>query len=454
MGIVYSALPVLNVVYTYGFETAYFRFSNKEVDKEKIYATSVISIFVSSIVLSGLLWTIQAWLAASAGLAGFEGFVRYGIFISAIDALSAIPFARLRQEGKPKRFAMIKLTGILANIFLTWFFLSFCANRLDRDPESYLRLIYDRGTSPVNYILLANLAQSILTLTMLLPEFAKVRIDFDAALWGRMMRYSAPLLIVGLGGIVNETFDRLMLGHWLPGPQEYREGQVGIYNACYKLSILISLSVQAFRMGAEPFFFKQSVSEVDPRRTYARVMKFFVLTLGTMFLAVSLYLPLWKYFIGPSYRVGLVVVPILLMANIFLGIYYNLSVWYKLGNKTIYGTLITLIGTVITFLINYFFIPFHSYVASAWATFFCYGGMMVLCYRWGQKHYKIPYAKNKLIAFMVVSVLLFFLHKGLCWLSSNMLYQLFTATVLIGAYMYLIFIVEKKELRRFFPSLR
>ena len=262
-----------------------------------------------------------------------------------------------------------------------------------------------------------------------------------------MMVYSLPLLIVGLGGIVNETFDRLMLNKWLPGTQELKEGQVGIYNACYKLSILITLFIQAFKMGAEPFFFKQAESG-SPQRTYARVMKFFVIVITLMFLIVALYIPIWQYFIGAQYRVGLAVVPILLLANIFLGIYYNLSVWFKLSNKTIAGTYITLIGTFITIVVNYFFIPTYGYMASAWATFLCYGSMMVMSFIWGQKFYYIPYAWKKLLAYMVIVVLFFFIHKGVLLLWSNKWFGLAFATLLVYAYCWFLLLIERKEFKK------
>lgn len=200
-----------------------------------------------------------------------------------------------------------------------------------------------------------------------------------------------------MGGMVNETFDRLMLRWWLPGTVEFREEQVGIYNACYKLSILITLFIQAFKMGAEPFFFKQAEG-ANPQRVYARVMKFFVIIISVMFLVVSMFMPIWQHFIGPKYWAGLSVVPILLLANMFLGIYYNLSIWYKLSHKTGSGALITIIGAVITILFNFAFIPRYGYMACAWTTFFCYGSMMVISYAWEQKAYRIPYATRKLLA--------------------------------------------------------
>jgi len=260
-----------------------------------------------------------------------------------------------------------------------------------------------------------------------------------------MMNYSMPLIIVGMGGMVNEVFDRLMLRWWLPGDVLSRETQVGIYGACYKISILITLFINAFRMGAEPFFFKQADGQ-NPQRIFARVMKFFVIIICIMFLAVSLYMPIWKNFIGPRYWSGLSVVPILLLANMFLGIYYNLSVWYKLSNKTSAGAWITIGGVVITTGINYLFIPTYGYMACAWATFLCYGSMMVASFVWGQKEYRIPYAWKKLLAYMVIVVLLFFAHKGITAIWSNTIFSLSVATILVSIYLWFIGNTEKKEL--------
>ncbi len=196
--------------------------------------------------------------------------------------------------------------------------------------------------------------------------------------------------------MVNETFDRIMLKKWNPMTGDAATIEVGIYSACYKLSILITLFVQAFRMGAEPFFFRQSL-EQDAPKTYARVMKFFVIVICVMFLLVALYLDIWKQLFLRDTRmwVGLKVVPILLFANMFLGIYINLSIWYRLSHKTTAGAYITLIGVFITLVVNYIFIPYYSYMACAWATFLCYGTMMVVSYKWGQKSYRIPYATKK-----------------------------------------------------------
>ena len=447
MGLIYSAIPILNVIFTYGFETAYFRFASKPEYKNTIYNTATISIFISTLLLTALLWINQQAFGHIISLDAYPQIIQLSIFIIALDALSTIPFARLREQGRPKKFAFIKITSILTNILFTWFFIRYCPMHLQQDPASWVGTFYDPNTNPIVYVILANLIQSAITIVLLAGEFSSIRFHFDAKLWKQMMIYSMPLVIAGMAGMINETFDRLMLVWWLPGTAEFKEEQVGIYNACYKLSILITLFIQAFRLGAEPFFFKQAEGQ-HPQRTYARVMKFFVIIISVMFLVVSLFIPIWKHFIGPNYWSGLGVVPILLLANMFLGIYYNLSIWYKLSHKTMAGAWITLAGVSVTFVINYFFIPQFSYMACAWATFACYGSMMLISFLWGQKAYRIPYAWKKLTAYMVIAVLIFFLHWGITSLSDNRMVDLVSALLLVAGYSLFIARIEKRELAK------
>jgi len=263
------------------------------------------------------------------------------------------------------------------------------------------------------------------------------------------MIYSLPLTVAGLGGMINEVFDRIMLDWRLPHANNYAVYQVGIYSACYRLSLLITVFVQAFRMGAEPFFFRQSVED-SAQRTYARVMKFFVILVCGIFLFVMLYLDVLKYFIqDPSMWTGLKIVPILLFANIFVGIYYNLSIWYKLSSlHTRSGAIITLIGAGITLFVNYFFIPVFGYMASAWATFLCYGSMMVISYIWGQRVYPVPYAWRKLLAYMVIVLAVYLAYIGLCLFSQQLIYRLTVATVLLGCYILFILRVEHREFQK------
>jgi len=444
MSLVYSVLPFLNVLFTYGLETAFFRFSNKEENKASIYNTTATSIIISTILLGGVLLFFHQQLATFAGITNYPELIKLSIIIIMIDTLAVIPFAKLRYDGRPRKYALAKVTGIIAYLFFTFFFLSVCYVKAKANPGSFWNSIVDINKNPVYYIVLANLIQAIITLLFLYKEVFSIRFKIDFKLWRQIMVYSMPMIIVGMGGVVNETLDRIMLKWWVPGDEIFKEQQVAIYSACYKLSILITLFIQAFRMGAEPFFFKQAGSE-NPQRTYARVMKFFVIIISIMFLVVALFLPVWRYFIASKLWDGLVVVPILLLANMFLGIYYNLSIWYKLGHKTSPGAYITIAGALLTIAINYLFVPRFGYIASAWATFFCYGTMMVMSYVWGQKVYRIPYAWKKLVAYMVIAVILFFIHKAVIALTANLVIQFAAGAVLLSAFVWFISQVERKE---------
>lgn len=447
MSLVYAALPLLNVLFTYGFETAYFRFSQRKEYENSIYSTASISLFISTIVFSALLWIFSQSLASFSGIPQEPQLIELSIIIIAIDALTTIPFAKLRREGRPVKYAFIKICSILLYISATVFFLSYCPRMIAKNPGSWIGFFYRTDINPVTYIIIANVLSSVSTLVLLAGQIGSIKLSFNVKLWKEMIAYSTPLIIVGLGGMINETFDRLMLNWWVPGSLTFKEEQVGIYSACYKLSLLISLFIQAFRMGAEPFFFKQAEG-LNPQRTYARVMKFFVITVTFIFLLVSLYIPVFKYFVGETYWKGLGVVPVLLLANIFLGVYYNLSIWYKLGNKTKAGAYITLTGAAITILVNRLFIPTFSYMACAWATFFCYGTMMILSYLWGQKEYKIPYPTKKLVAYVLIVVVLFFIHKGITSLLPYTWFSLITATLLLLVYSWFILLIERKEFQK------
>ena len=444
IALIYALIPIFNIIFTYGFETTYFRFSGKKEGSTKLYSTAFLSLLFSTIIFTGILWLNKTSLGTVIGLEKFPTIIKLMILVIATDALSAIPFARLRQEGRPKKFAAAKILGVLINILLTWFFIGYCPAHYAANPTGWLSKVYDPAINPITYVVFANLAQSIITLIFLSKEILQIRFSFDGALWRQMMIYALPLVLVGMGGMINETMDRLMLSWWLPGSKIFREEQVGVYSACYKLSILITLFIQAFKMSAEPFFFKQAEGS-NPQRIYARVMKFFVMIISVMFLVVSLFIPIWKYFIGPKYWEGLSVVPILLLANVFLGIYYNLSIWYKLSNKTIYGAWVTLIGTTITIIINYIFIPKYGFTACAWATLICYGSMMIISFVWGQKYYRIPYAWKKLLAYIIIVVTIFFIHKGITNLYDNKYFSLGIAAVLLLIYCRFLTLVEYKE---------
>jgi O-antigen/teichoic acid export membrane protein len=448
MSIIYAAIPFLNIIFTYGLETAYFRFSKSREEEKEVYSTAMLSLIGSTVLFTSILLLFRQKLATLLGVETHPEYLTLTAFIIAADALCTLAFAKLRHEGRPRKFALVRIAGILINIGFTVFFLSVCPRLQQQNPNSFIGALYDRNFS-VGYILLANLLQALFTILFLAKEFFSFRFRFNAKLWREIILYSSPLILAGFAGMINETFDRIMLKWWSSAPTEKAALiQVATYSACYKLSILITLSVQAFRMAAEPFFFSAARGQ-QPQRIYARVMKFFVITVCFMFLFVVLFLDIWKHFItNPVYWKGLGVVPVLLLANIFLGIYYNLSIWYKLSNKTMAGAWITVIGAGTTLLINALFIPRYGYYACAWATFLCYGSMMVVSFVWGQKVYRVPYAWKKLVAYLVIVLLLYGFYSLFALLHLNEWVNRAFAVALLFVWTWFIGLVEGKEFSR------
>lgn len=439
----FAIAAFLNILFSYGMETAYFRFAAREPE-EKIFQTAFTALLCSTLAFSFLL------LAGSNSIARFleiphqPQYVQWVVLIVAFDTLAVLPFSRLRYQGRPRKYAFIKILNILTNIALVLFFLVLCKNA---PAESWLQSVYNPAIG-LGYVLIANVAASILTLLLLLPEWKGYRVGVDMVFLKALLRYSWPLIIVGFGGMINEMIDRFMLLKIYPGGTDAAYAQSGIYSANYKLAVLIVLFIQAFRLGAEPFFFRQSTQTNAPQ-TYARVMKFFVLACCCCFLGVVLFLDIWKYFMGrthPEYWTGLKVVPILMLAKLFLGVYYNLSVWYKLTNRNLTGAWITLGGAAITVIINFLLIPTLGYMACAIATFCCYGFMMVISYQLGQKYYPIPYAWKKLTAYVLVALLLFALHQLSIYLYEPMWFRHSMGLLLGAAFLVIIGSIEKREL--------
>lgn len=448
MSLVYAVIPFLNIIFTYGLETAYFRFSSNKEQQLDVYNTASVSLILSTALLTTLMILFNDVFAGIIGLEEHPEYFTWCALIIGFDALSTLAFARLRFDERPIKFAMVRIGGIIINIAVIFFFLSVCPQIQKEEPESFIGIFYN-SENRVGYVILANLVQAAATFLMLSKEFFAFRWSFNAKLWKEIMLYSSPLILAGFAGMINETFDRLMLRWWTSAPNEAAATfEVGVYSACYKLAILITLFVQAFRMGAEPFFFKQAQGQ-QPQRVYARVMKFFVITICFMFLVVALFLDVWKHFIqNPKQWEGLKVVPILLLANMFLGIYYNLSIWYKLSKNTMAGAWITIIGATITILINYLFIPRYGYMACAWATFLCYASMMVVSYAWGQKVYPVPYATKKLVAFILIVVGLYGGYVLFQQLDLGIWVNRGFALVLLSLFGVLILNVERKEFEK------
>lgn len=445
VGELYAWVSLFVVILTYGMETAFFRFSQIDEYKNKCYSTAIVSLFTTSVIFSVLCSCFAQPIAGWMQYGNHPEYITWIAIIISIDALTSIFFASLRLQMKAVKFAVVKITNILVNILLNLFFLLLCPYLLKNGiATEFLNTIYDPEIG-VGYIFIANLAASIVTLVMLAPDIFKIRVTFSWSLWRKMFAYAFPLLILGLAGIVNETMDRVLLKNL--SPAEIAQSQVGIYSACYKISIMMTIFIQAFKYAAEPFFFSKS-KDADAKATYAVVMKYFVLCCAVMFLGIMLYIDIVKYFVGPEYHQGLVVVPILLLANLFLGIFYNLSIWYKLTGQTRFGAYIALIGAAITLGLNYLLIPVIGYLGSAWATFACYFCMMVLSYILGQKYYHVNYQIGKILFSIVAAVAIYY---GSTFLPiENFSLKMVVNTCLLIGYIFVIILAERKNFREDF----
>lgn len=425
----YAYASFLGVVFTYGMETAFFRYYHKHESKEEVFSTALTSLLVSSLVIGSLIALLSKPLSLWTKNEGNEILFVYLAIILATDAVLAIPFAWLRQKGQAKRFAFLKILNIATNIFLNLLFY----------------VVID--CKSIVYMFVANLASSIIPLFFFLPELRLLKFGWNKKLWNEMFIYAFPIIFMGLAGMVNETIDRILLKQLILNQAEANT-QIGIYGANYKLSILITLFIQAFRFAAEPFFFSR-MKDADAKESYAKVMNYFVMACSVIFLFVLFYLDFLKYFIRQkAYWEGLAVVPILLMANIFLGIYYNLSVWYKLTNKTMLGASVAIIGALITLMLNYIWIPTYGYIGSAWATLFCYASMVLISYWQGLKHYPVPYEVFKLCFYLIAAVILYFFH--LKWINNleNATIKFLFSTLLLLVYVGVITYFEFKKIKK------
>lgn len=447
---VYTLIPFLNILFTYGLETAYFRFSQTH-DKQQLYSTLSLSLLASTIFFSALLLLCRNSLASAADLNQHPEYLLWMIGIIAVDSLNTLPFAKLRQENRPRRYAFARIAGIVINVAVVIFFLGIVPKWLQTHPDSFLKSVYNPDFG-LGYYLVGNLAGSLFTLLLLSKEIRQVQLRFNTGMWREVMRYSLPLIIVGLGGMVNDVLSRLIYRHVVDLPMDQANHELGIFANIFRIALLITIMIQAFRMAAEPFFFNRSRDE-NAQRTYARVMKFFVIACCFMFLLIGLFLDIFKWvflkFANPHWAEGIQVVPLLALGNIFLGIYYNLSVWYKLTNKNSYGAVITVIGAVITVVLNIFLIPRLHYTGAAIATFCCYLFMMISSYKLGQKYYPVPYPTKKLIAYLVLVILIYLLHLGLThFISGSLLFSISTGFVLFAFFAWFVSRVEARELAK------
>lgn len=401
----YAYVAFLNVFFIYGLETAYFRFSSQS--KEYNYFNlSLTSILITSTVFAGAIFLFSSEIASSLNYPENENLIEWLAIILAVDAIVAIPFARLRQEGKAYNFAVYKLLNIGINIFLNLFFLIICPEIVKNNPDHIVSNIYNPDIG-IGYVFLSNLIANGLYLLFFTTTWLQFRFTFNTIEWKRMMKYAWPVLIIGFAGVTNEMLSRAILKYRLP--EGFYEGysnleSLGIFGACYKLSVFMTLAVQAFRYAFEPFFFAQAADKDSPK-LFAQIMYWFVIFTAFSWLLISVFLPqIAPIFLRQaSYLEALDTVPWLLGGGLMLGIFYNLSLWYKLTDKTLYGAYISIIGAIATFVLNWVLIPVIGYMGSAIATFFTYFLMVLISFLLGKKHYPVPYEIWKILGFIMLA---------------------------------------------------
>jgi O-antigen/teichoic acid export membrane protein len=365
----YAMVSFFLVLLAYGMETSYFRYASKSEDTEKVYSTSIISLFVTSV---SFILLASIFKQETANLIKYPEHPEYIVWfavILGIDVFSNIPFARLRLENRPAKFAFLKIINICFNIGFNIFFLTVCPKLIEQNPDSFVKLFYSSEIG-VGYVFISNLLTSVITLIMLFPEIFRTTFQFDKKLLWQMLSYGFPVLIVGLAGMVNQNIDKIIMPYLIPEDQNPMH-QVGVYGANYKLAVIMNMFIQAFRYAFEPFFFSRGKKKDDPL-VYATVMKYFIISGLLIFLGMVLYIDFVKIIIDRQYHEGLKVVPVVLMANLFFGIYFALSLWYKLTDKTRYGAYIAVIGSIVTLILNFLLIPVMGYAGSAIAGFVCF----------------------------------------------------------------------------------
>ena len=400
----YAFTALLLVILTYGMETGYFRFANRrEEDADTVYSTALCSVGATSLLFVMLVALFLGPICSALGYGAHREFVLIMAIIVAQDAFQCIPFARLRQQKKALLFVGIKFLFIIPNILLNLFFFLACPWLMEHAPST-VSWFYspDYGAG---YAFVANLVCTSLQMVALLPQLRGFRWRFDRALWRRMIRYSMPLLVLGIAGILNQTADKILFPFLVADPRE-AQVQLGIYGAASKVAMILAMLTQAFRYAYEPFVFAGQ-RDGDNRPLYARAMKYFVIFGLLAFLAVMFYLDLLKYLIGPGYWAGLRVVPIVMAAELLMGVYFNLSFWYKLSDQTRWGAYFSLIGCTIVILLNVLFVPRYGYMACAWAGLAGYGAAALLSYAVGQRRYPIAYDVRGMMRYVFLAVALY-----------------------------------------------
>ena len=422
----YAYTALLLVILTFGMETTFFRFSNKEeVNPDKAFSTAGLSVGFVALVFLLLVSAFLKPIAGALDYALHPEFVEIMAIIVAFDAFQAILFARLRYENRPVKFMVLKLSFIVMSLLLN-LFIFYLAPYLKAHFPAMMEWYHT--SYQVGYIFIANLICTVLVTFGFIPEIKKLKAGIDFKLLKRMLNYTWPILLLGLAGILNQVADKIVFKKIVPGLEG--EEQLGIYGACVKIAMIMAMITQAFRYAYEPFVFGGKRDTAD-KETQAKVMKYFIIFTLLAFLAVMMYMPLLQHLVGADYREGLRVVPIVMMAEIFMGIYFNLSFWYKLIDETWWGAIFSAVGCAVLLAINFIFVPKYGYMACAWGGFAGYGTCMVLSYFVGQKKAPIPYDLKSAFLYFAVALALFFVQQNLHFESKALTLVVNTVFLLV-----------------------
>ncbi len=430
----FAYVAVINIIFMFGMETAYFRYATKPgADEKRIFNLAQTVVLSISFVLSLILILLANPFAVVLGIPGNGNLVTWLVGIMFIDAIVAIPFARLRLKKKPVSFAFGKLVNIGILVGLNIYF---------------LKVTFDASIG-IGYVVMANFIANAFYVVFFLRTLLAWRPALDREISPSVLRYAYPVMLTGLAGMTNEMFSRQFLDWWLPEnfyPGQTADYALGIFGASYKYAMLMSLAVQAFRYAAEPFFFSNASDKGSPA-LFANVNLYFILVCCVLLLSVSINLDILKHFLGnEQYWEGLYIVPVLLLGYLFLGVYYNLSVWFKLTDKTHYGTIITVGGVFITVVGNYLLIPVAGYLGSSWVTLICYFSMAAACYFLGQKFYPIPYDVSRSIGYIVATVAIIYI-IGMVSIENQWLATGFHGMVIV-VYVFILYLLEKERFKQ------
>ncbi len=440
--IFYSYAAFLNIFFMYGMETAFFRFSTKINDnQEDVLKTTQGFLILTSLCFTFLIWMFSDKISSAIGYSNYSAWVKIFSLILLFDTLSNIPFAYLRLQNQSVKYVLIKTLNVIVNVGLNFAIIL----PLIMNPQVVPQWMKSLGGKPlISIVFLCNLIASIVTFLCLIPHSIRFSFRIQPKLLFPMLRYGLPLILVGLAGMVNEVFDRLLLKNFLPGSPQEVDAQIGIYSGCYKLAIFMNIAVQAFRMGAEPFFFKES-GRTDAKNLYADVMLYFSIFTLFVFLVIALFLNPLSYIIGPNYRSGVYIVPWLLMAYFFLGLSYQFSTWYKLSGKTLFATIFSIIGALVTIVSTILLAPKMGILAGAIGTLLGYITITILGYSAGQRYYPVPYPIFKVSAYLVVTIAFYYVGINLHNYLTSVWIQVGLNLIFIAAFMSVIVYFEKSK---------